>query len=387
MARCGLSVALLDAGPEPPSFNSSDEIGLRVSALSPGSAAVLEQVGAWRTIEAQRACPYRRMVVEDRQGGDAVEFEAAPFGLERLGTIVENELARRVLWDLLEGHALIDLRAPVRLESLEQDRQGVRVHLADGATLAGQLLVGCDGARSAVRRAIGVACKAWEYNQLGVVCTVTKSRPNPGVAWQRFLATGPIAFLPLADGRSSLVWTLPRREAEPWLAGEEEGFREALAEASEGWLGEVEALGPTAGFPLRMRLAERLVSGRVVLLGDAAHVVHPLAGQGVNLGLADAAALVEILLLARRQAGDLAQPAALQRFQRWRRSESSLMAGGIHALGTLFRLDELTPIRGLGLRAVRRSWLARELFVRRAAGLGRDAPRLMRGESLQDLLR
>jgi ubiquinone biosynthesis UbiH/UbiF/VisC/COQ6 family hydroxylase len=378
---------LVDASSPPAAFDPESEIGLRVSAISPGSAAVLDQVGAWQTIEARRSSPYRRMVVEDRVATAAVEFEAAPFGLERLGTIVENDLVRRVLWDTLEGHALVELRPATRLERLEQDADHVRVHLSDGTELSARLLLGCDGAASIVRRAVGVSSDAWDYNQRGLVCSVRKSRPNPAVAWQRFLPTGPLAFLPLEDGRSSLVWTLPADEATRLEQASGEEFRSALDEASDGWLGSVEEVGPRASFPLRMRLAERFVSRRVVLLGDAAHVVHPLAGQGVNLGLADAAALVETLARARRETGRLAYPAALQRFQRWRRSESGVMAGGIHALGLLFRPDALSAPRRLGLELVSRSWLAREAFVHRAAGLGPDAPRLLRGETLQDLLR
>lgn len=387
LARCGLSVSLVDASSPPAAFDPESEVGLRVSAISPGSAAVLDQVGAWQAIEARRSSPYRRMIVEDREATASVEFEAAPFGLERLGTIVENDLVRRVLWDTLEGHALVELRPATRLERLEQDADRVRVHLSDGTELSARLLLGCDGAASIVRRAVGVASEAWEYNQRGLVCTVRKSRSNPAVAWQRFLATGPLAFLPLEDGRSSLVWTLPGDEAARLEQASEVEFRSALEEASDGWLGSVEAVGSRASFPLRMRLAERLVSRRVVLLGDAAHVVHPLAGQGVNLGLADAAALVETLARARRETGRLADPSSLQRFQRWRRSESGVMAGGIHALGLLFRPDALSVPRRVGLELVSRSWLAREAFVQRAAGLGPDAPRLLRGETLQDLLR
>lgn len=384
LARAGCYVDLVDAGGGP-SWNAEAPVGLRVSALSTGSEAILQQAGCWETIVAERHCPYRRMRVEDGQGAGTLDFEAAIFGFDHLGTLVENDLVAHALWAALPGDGAVRVHAPARLEALNQDEDHVRCTLSDGTVLEASLLVGCDGAGSAVRRAVGIDADAWEYNQKGLVARVRKTQPNPAVAWQRFLPGGPLAFLPLADGWSSIVWSLPSREADALCAVPDAEFIERLGEASSGWLGEVEETGPRGAFPLAMSRGRQTVAGRVVLLGDAAQTVHPLAGQGVNLGFADAAALVEVLLQQRAAGRDLGANLGLARFERWRRSESSLMAQGIHALGNLFRPALLSPLRGLGMGLVGRSWTLREAFLRRAAGLGPNAPALARGRSLHEL--
>lgn len=393
LARCGFSVALIETK-KPLTFSSDRPVGLRVSAISPGSAAVLEQAGAWTEIEAGRSNAYRRMHIEDHAGGSAsnegLDFEAPVFGMERLGTIVENDLVQSALWNVV-GNAvvpnpMIRLYCPDSLTGIRQSEESAILTLDNGEQIEVALLIGADGAMSGVRQLAGVGQDVWEYNQKGVVCVVKKSQANPGVAWQRFLAGGPLAFLPLSDGSSSIVWTLPALEADRILTLSAAEFSSELETASDGWLGEVVACGERAAFPLIMRLSERYVADRVVLLGDAAHVVHPLAGQGVNLGLADAAALVETLAENRKTGRDIADSEALLRFERWRKSESELMAGGIHALRALFMPQGLAPMRRLGLKLISRSWFAKDAFLQRAAGQGRNAPRISRGDSLQSLL-
>jgi 2-octaprenyl-3-methyl-6-methoxy-1,4-benzoquinol hydroxylase/2-octaprenylphenol hydroxylase len=385
LGRCGFSVAVIESA-EPSPFDADSEVGLRVSAISPGSANILDQAGAWRAIEKSRCCAYRQMHVEDHHATGALDFDAAEYGFERLGSIVENGLVQASLWEALLTNPMVERFCPDEFTAIEAGSDGMHVELRSGARLEAGLLVGADGAGSRVRAVAGIRQDLWEYNQQGVVALVRKSERNPGIAWQRFMPGGPLAYLPLQDGRSSIVWTRPRQEADRLTRASTVEFGSALNDASSGWLGEVVEVGERASFPLTMRLSERYVAGRLVLLGDAAHVVHPLAGQGVNLGLADAAALTEVLVDGRTAGLGPADRDSLLHFDRWRRSESEVMAAGIHGLRTLFTPPELAGLRGLGLQWIARAWPVREAFLRRAAGLGPNAPRLSRGSSLKTLL-
>jgi 2-octaprenyl-3-methyl-6-methoxy-1,4-benzoquinol hydroxylase/2-octaprenylphenol hydroxylase len=386
LSRCGFSVALVEAG-EPSVFDPESEVGLRVSAVSPGSAAVLEQAGAWKAVSAQRHRAYRRMLVEDGEENEPLRFDAPVFNLERLGTIVENDLLQSSLWQVLSAGGLVDLYCPDKVGTFEFLPDMNRLTLVSGREIASRLLVGADGARSAVRKAVGIGQDHHVYNQSGVVAVVEKTQANPGVAWQRFLDTGPLAFLPLQDGRSSIVWSVPTLEAQRLVSLEDSAFIAELDNASHGWLGSVERCGPRAAFPLSMRLSECYASRRTILAGDAAHVVHPLAGQGVNLGLADVAALTEILVEVRRAGGDIGSQEVMKRYDRQRRSESETMAFGMHAIRSLYAARALSPVRKLGAALIKRSWLAKEVFLKKAAGIGASASRLANGESLQDLMR
>ena len=385
LSRSGFSVALVEAY-EPQPFDAEAEVGLRVSAISPGSAAVLEQAGAWKPISAQRTRPYRRMQVEDGVEMDPLLFDAPQFNMERLGTIVENALVQWSLWQVVNSGGLVDIFCPDQLAGIEFSEDQNQVTLESGKGFTARLVVGADGAASRVRKTIGIRQNHYAYNQHGLVAVVGKQKPNPGVAWQRFLPGGPLAFLPLADGSSSIVWTRPSAEAERLLALDTDEFISELDAASSGWLGSVESCGTRAGFPLSMRLSECYASQRTVLMGDAAHVVHPLAGQGVNLGFADAAWLVESLIRVRIAGGDIGSARVLQNYDRWRRSESEAMAFGMHALRSMFNIEGLLPLRRIGMSLVKRSWTIKDMFLQRAAGLGRGAPKLAIGTSLNELL-
>lgn len=385
LSRSGFSVALVETH-EPQPFDAGAEVGLRVSAISPGSAAVLEQAGVWKSISAQRARPYRRMQVEDGVELEPLLFDAPQFNLERLGTIVENALLQWSVWQVVSSGGLVDLFCPDQLDAIEFSADWNRVSLKSGRAIIASLVVGADGAASRVRKAIGIGQDHYAYNQHALVAVVGKQKPNPGVAWQRFSFGGPLALLPLLDGRSSIVWTRPSLEAERLLALDTEEFINELDVASSGFLGRVESCGPRASFPLSMRLSECYASQRTVLMGDAAHVVHPLAGQGVNLGFADAAFLVESLVYVRLAGGDIGSTRVLQKYDRRRRSESEAMAFGMHAIRSLFNIEGLSPLRRVGLALVKRSWTVKDVFLQRAAGLGRGAPKLATGSTLNELL-
>jgi 2-octaprenyl-3-methyl-6-methoxy-1,4-benzoquinol hydroxylase/2-octaprenylphenol hydroxylase len=389
LSRAGFSVAVIE-NREPLPFDANGPVGLRVSAFSPGSADVLAEAGAWRQVERQRLCPYRQMIVEDRDESSAVTFNAAEFGLERLGTIVENDLVQWSLWQSLLATGGVELFCPGRVAGLDYADDAVRIGLEGGESLRCRLLVGADGANSQVRQWLGIRQNHWEYGQQGLVAVVRTRSPNPGIAWQRFTDGGPIAFLPLQDGASSIVWSRPEAEAERLLALDDKAFLgelEAAAAGGEGhWPDQPVASGPRAAFPLTMRLSAKYSAPRAVLVGDAAHVVHPLAGQGVNLGLMDVAGLVEALVKARNGGEDFASPGVLEKFGRWRRSEAEVMARGIHGIRGLFMPAELGILRRLGMGLVSRSWTAREAFIRRATGRNRNSPALARGMSLTDFL-
>lgn len=390
LARTGFRVSVLETR-EPEPFDPNRPVGLRVSAISPGSARVLEAAGAWGVVERNRHCAYRRMRVEDRRDGPVLEFEAGEFGLERLGTIVENELLHWSLWQCLTELAAVEVVCPAEIEALQPFGDQPTLRLRNGREFRPRLLIGADGGNSAVRRALGVDRRYSAYGQKAIVAVVRTERPNPGVAWQRFLPGGPLALLPLDDGASSIVWTRPAAEAERLLALDDAPFCDELFAACRGGRdgdlsGAVLETGPRAAFPLSLQLAERYASGRCVLIGDAAHVVHPLAGQGVNLGLLDAAALVETAVRAQREDGDAGDERRLSSFARGRRSEAEVMARGIHALHGLFLTDSLDPLRRLGLRMVAGNWYLREMFIRRAAGMNRNAPALARGVPLRQVL-
>ncbi len=389
LARAGFSVAVVEQR-EPPPFDVSTPVGLRVSAFSPGSADVLREAGAWRQVERQRHCPYRRMVVEDRDETAVLEINAPEFGLERLGTIVENDLVQWALWQSLLATGGIEIVCPDTVSSVEPRTDECLVHLQNGAPLRGRLLIGADGADSKVRKLLGIGQDCWVYGQRGIVSVVESADPNRGVAWQRFMEGGPLAFLPLQDGTSSIVWSRPEAEAERLLALDDDAFLQELQQAAAGgeghWPGKLVSCGPRAAFPLTMRLSERYAAQRAVLVGDAAHVVHPLAGQGVNLGMLDVAGLVEVMVEARSRRDDPAAEKVLQKYARWRRSEAEIMARGIHSLRGLFMPDELGLLRRFGMRLVAHSWTAQEAFVRRATGRNRNAPALARGIALTDLM-
>lgn len=386
LSRCGFSVALVEAR-EPQPFDAGGDFGLRVSAISPGSGAILDQAGVWKQLSKQRVRPYRRMQVEDGVESEPILFDAPQYNLDRLGTIVENDLLQWSLWQLIIAGGLVDIHCPEQVSGIEFAAGKNQLMLSPGRKLRVSLVVGADGATSKVRKAIGIGQDHYAYNQSALVAVVKKQQANPGVAWQRFLSAGPLAFLPLEDGRSSIVWTLPTLECKRLASLDTDAFIRELDTASAGWLGKVESCGPRASFPLSMRLSECYASKRTVLVGDAAHVVHPLAGQGVNLGLADVAALTEILVRARQSGEDIGSDKVLQKYDLNRRSESQAMAMGMHAIRSLYGIEALSPIRRVGAAIVKRSWTVKEIFLQRATGLGNHAPRLATGSSLQDLMR
>ncbi|HEX7339662.1 MAG TPA: UbiH/UbiF/VisC/COQ6 family ubiquinone biosynthesis hydroxylase [Rhodanobacteraceae bacterium] len=367
LGRAGLAVSLVEAR-EPRPWQPADEVDLRVVALAPSSARLLQELGVWEAIRDVRAQPYRHMRVWDAANGAELDFDAAHEGRQALGWIVENRLIQHCLWQALAS-AGVERYCPASVSRFDAADDHVHLALADGQTLDARVLVAADGAASPLRQQAGIATHGHAYGQRAVVAHVTTEKPHADTAWQRFLPGGPIALLPLADGRSSIVWTLPEAEAARVQALDDGAFADAVGVASDFRLGRITGTTPRASFPLKLQLATSYQSGRLVLTGDAAHVVHPLAGQGVNLGLRDVAELRDAMLAAHEAGRDVGNTATLRRYARRRHADATLDARGIDLLGHAFgvKAKPLAALRGLGVATIDASPL-KQLLNTRAAG-------------------
>jgi len=355
LARDGLDVALIEAGAPKP-WRVEDDVDLRVVAVAPDARDLLDDVDVWNAIAAARIDPYRRMRVWDASAPGELSFDAADEGKSALGWIVENKLIQHALWQSIAGDARVRVLCPAEVVDVENADDAATVTLADGTRLRARALVAADGAQSPVREKLGIACTDRDYAQRAVVAHVTTECSHQNTAWQRFQPGGPLAFLPLADGRSSIVWSLPNEEAARVLALDEAAFRAELGCAFDFRLGEITAATSRAAFPLRLRLAQTYLAGRCVLVGDAAHVVHPLAGQGMNLGFRDVACLRRVLREGRERGSDIGAAHVLRRYARERRSENALAARGLDAIHAVFGSDNLVAVatRGAALAAADR---------------------------------
>ncbi|KZC20126.1 MULTISPECIES: UbiH/UbiF/VisC/COQ6 family ubiquinone biosynthesis hydroxylase [Rhodanobacter] len=369
LARAGFSTALLEAR-APAAWDARAEVDLRVVGLAPSSIALLDELGVWTSIRDARVGPYTHMHVWDAESGAAIDFDAASEGRDRLGCIVENSLVQWTLWQALEA-AGVRCLCPAEVQGFEALEDRIQLELAGGETLSAGLLVAADGAGSPLRALAGIGTRGRDYAQRAVVAHVATERPHQDTAWQRFLPGGPLALLPLADGRSSIVWSLPEAEAQRVLALDEQAFLDELGVASDFRLGRIFATTPRAAFPLKLQLAERYQAERFVLLGDAAHAVHPLAGQGVNLGLRDVVELRDTLLDARAAGRDIGAAHVLRRYARRRRSADTLDALGFDALARIYAWQSpaLVAARGIGVRLLDRLAPLKRQLSEHAAGL------------------
>jgi 2-octaprenyl-6-methoxyphenol hydroxylase len=392
-AGLALAVALRQGlGAEIPVIVADPALGTRPSrdpratAIVAACRRLFETLGAWQAVS-DKAQPILDMVVTDSRLEDATR----PVFLTFAGDVEPGEpfahmVENRHLIDALVSRAeaeKIDLRSTA-VTSYEARPDGIDVTLADGSLVEASLLVAADGARSKLRERAGIATHGWDYDQSGIVVTVGHERDHHGRAEEHFLPAGPFAILPLTGKRSSLVWTEKRAEAARITALSEDEFHGELEQRFGLHLGEIKALDKPRAFPLSYFVARSFIAERMALIGDAAHVIHPIAGQGLNLGLKDVAALAEVVVDAARLGIDLGQADVLERYQRWRRFDTMAMGLATNSLNFLFSNQSalLRTVRDIGLGLVDRAPPLKNLFIRQAAGLAGEVPRLLKGEAL-----
>lgn len=392
-AQGGLKVVLID--PQPFDAQLAPTFDGRSTAIAFATFRMLDALGVGAALR-PHACRMDRILVTDgRRPGAAsraassafLRFDADEIGDrtdgEPLGYMVENRRIRVGLAEAVTA-AGIEVRAPASVKTVAPGPAGAVVTLADGTQLSGTLVAGAEGRGSTVREQAGIGTIGWGYGQSGVVATVRLGRDHGNVAHEYFLPAGPFAILPLTEQRASLVWTETTRRAEALRAASDEAFQAHLMRRFGDFLEDVTVVGPRFVYPLSLSLAEKLTAPRIVLLGDAAHGVHPVAGQGLNMGLKDAAALAEVLIEAVRLGEDIGSEIVLDRYARWRRFDNTALAAGFDGFVRLFSND-LPPVRlarDIGMAAVNRIPALRKAFMHEAGGATGDLPRLLRGEAL-----
>lgn len=375
VAPSGLEVAVIDAGKQ--TTWSADSYASRVSALNIATERMLGACGAWDPIASRRASPFRSIYVWDPDSRGRIAFDSASVGLNHLGHIVENDLVVAMLNLALDELSAVTVLSETEITDVNTSPGGVTINTQTGREIRARLLVGADGATSRVREALDIPIAERPYGHQAIVARVATEKDHQHTAWQRFMASGPLAFLPLADGTCSIVWSCDDALADELNALDDGLFATRLEAAFESRLGAITRVEGRRCFPLHRRHAHTYLAESAVLIGDAAHTVHPLAGIGANLGIADAGALAEIITDCAGVKADFGKHAMLRRYERWRKSENEralAVMDGFHGLfGT--RNPAVTALRGFGLNATDRLDPLKQLFIRTATGLSGDLPR------------
>lgn len=381
-AGAGVAVAIVDR--QDPAALLAENFDGRSSAIAYGSHKVLDALGLWTDL-GPNAAPILEIRIADDGSPLFLHYDYRELAtVPALGYIVENQVLRRALIDRVGSLPNLAFHAPRTVLSVSTSPLGAVATLSGGRQIKARLVAAADGQRSPLRLAAGIGTVEWRYRQTGIVTTVRHERPHHGIAVEHFLPAGPFAILPMTGNRSSIVWT-ERSELAPRLVELSDGAFAAELRARFGdFLGGVELIGPRWAYPLALLLAERYVAARLALVGEAAHMIHPIAGQGLNLGIRDVAALAELIIDARRLGLDIGNETVLRRYQRWRRLDALALAAVTDALNRLFS-NAIAPVqlaRDLGLAAVHRLPALKRLLMRDAMGLLGDLPRLVRGEPL-----
>ncbi len=365
LANLGKKVLLIDAGK--PAQVDSDEFGLRVSAISKASQALFEKLGIWQGIQAQRLAAYTNMDVRDKDSIGRIHFASNELDLSELGHIVENEVIRQALITQCEKNDNLEILFETPYSSIHQTDEQVLVTLASGEPVMAELLIACDGANSAIRSQFKMPITFWDYDHHAIVATVKSQVPHVNTARQVFLSTGPLAFLPLPEQNThSIVWSTSPEHAKQLVAMEEGEFNKALTAAFDSELGLCRVNSQRLSFPLKMRYARKWVENRVILMGDAAHTIHPLAGLGMNLGLKDVAKLLQ--LVADEQSSVFANGKLLRQYEMARKADAQTHIAMMQGLKELFEGSNPVKklIRGIGLNVVDAAKPIKHLFAEKA---------------------
>ncbi|MBE9526976.1 MAG: UbiH/UbiF/VisC/COQ6 family ubiquinone biosynthesis hydroxylase [Proteobacteria bacterium] len=360
--------------------NSHD---IRVSALTHASQHIFENIGAWKSMQADGVAVYNKMHVWDATGQGQIHFDSVDVAQADLGHIVENRIIQKAVQNRLSDFDNIDLLMPLKLQALDSKIDGlIELTSSEGEKLTTDLVIGADGANSWVRKQAEIGLDSWAYHQTAVVCNVTTSESHQNACWQQFIPEGPLAFLPLADGQSSIVWSTTEDKAQALLNMDEQLFSQELQVAFGSSLGRIQLNSERGAFPLRLRHAKNYVKEHLALVGDAAHTVHPLAGQGVNLGLLDAVVLAEEILRAHEKKRNIGSLATLRRYERRRKGDNIAMLAAMDGFKKLFSND-ISPVkllRNSGLNFVDNLPLLKNMMIKRAMGVSGELPHLARAQ-------
>ncbi|MDH5407500.1 MAG: UbiH/UbiF/VisC/COQ6 family ubiquinone biosynthesis hydroxylase [Gammaproteobacteria bacterium] len=354
---------------------------MRVSAITRASQKLFEMIDVWPAIVKQRISPFRDMHVWDASGDGVIHFDSADIGEACLGHIIENKVIVSALYERLRAFENIEVITNNSVMSINIGAENASLALKDGKLIKTRLIIAADGGNSVLRQQAGISVRGWDYDHAALVTYVKTEHGHQDTAWQRFLPTGPLAFLPLPQQYSSIVWSTQPEEAKRLCALDETAFKTELESAFESKLGKIESIGPRAMFPLRFFVANDFIQSRFALIGDAAHTVHPLAGQGVNLGLADVATLAEVLHDALQNNKDIGHVSVLRRYERWRKADSLPLLVSMDSFKRFFGSDipAVRWLRNFGLNLTNHTTPLKNKIVRVAMGLEGSMPKLSRG--------
>ncbi|GFO77517.1 2-octaprenylphenol hydroxylase [Bathymodiolus platifrons methanotrophic gill symbiont] len=379
IAQAGIEVALVDVY-NPAREWPADPVDIRVSALTRASQNILQAVGAWPAMEQRGVGPYGHMHVWDADSAGVLDFDAAETEFSELGHLVENRVTVASLWDRLEALPSASLLCPAKVADIQIDSDSAQVVLDDGQILIADVLIAADGRDSALRQMAGIQTTGWEYKQDGLVATISTEKSHQYTAWQRFLPEGPLAFLPLKNGQCSIVWTLSHQTAQEYVALSDKEFLQHLEQASGGVLGKMLEVGPRGAFPLRFQYAKQYTTDHFVLIGDAAHAMHPLAGQGANAGLLDAAAIAELIVKAQQAGRPIGSHKLLRQYERWRKGDNLAMMSSMDMINKMYTAQNegFRQLRGTGMSWINHSAWIKNYFNHYAMGLRDDLPTFAR---------